>query len=137
MKNVILLGFIFLVNILIFSSCKKEVVGSVTILGEWELTSQNIVSNGELAYDTTYDKKMPYIYQFNPDNSYTLKYLNEVIENGTYTIDSINLFQHFTSSGIETFGSYNYKITNNTLILFNQGHDISGDFTQTFIYTRP
>ena len=122
---------------LFFSACKKDNFDSNSIIGKWELTNHNIISNGQLAYNFDYQKGKSYIYHFSIDNTYTLNDVDSILEHGTYRLDSSKLSLHCViRPGYERSGTYSYKISNTTLTLFNNGRDTNGEFKETFIYSR-
>jgi len=135
MKKLFLIGLTFIIIIQLFSACKKA-NPDTGLIGRWELNSAAVISNGQLAYSYKYKKDSSYIYKFNSDNTYNLKYLNDTIENGTYSIDSNKLYRHSLVNNIEKYGTVNFIIANPILTLSDSGHDASGNYTETQIYTR-
>ena len=125
-----------LIILFFLAACRKESLNPDSIVGTWELNSQTIFSNGVLAFNYNYEKGKSYISQFTSNNTYTLSYLDSVIQTGTYKIDSTSVFiQYVLAVG---FGSstQNFAISGNQLTLSDSGHDMAGTFKQKFIYTR-
>jgi hypothetical protein len=137
MKYIIKIWITLTAFTLLFSACKKESIDSNSIIGKWELTSHNIISNGHLAYNLDYQKGKSYIYHFNLDNTYTLNDVDSILEHGSYKLDSSKFSFHCViRPGYEKSGTFNSIISNTTLTFFNNGHDTNGEYTETFIYTR-
>lgn len=126
-----------IVIVLLFSACKKESIGTNSIIGKWELTNHNIISNGQLGYNLDYQKGKSYTYHFMLDKTFTLSDLDSILYQGSYNLDNTKFSIHWLASpGNETFGVFNFMISNTTLTLSNNGQDMNGDYTETFIYTR-
>src|SRR6476646_7418717 len=109
--------------VICFSACKKDSVEPNSIIGKWELTNHNVISNGLLSYNFDYQKGKSYIYHFKSDETLTLSDADSVLYHGNYKLDSVKLSIHLIiSPGIENFGVHNYSISNTSLTLFNKGH---------------
>jgi hypothetical protein len=136
MKKFLPTGKVLLISLVLLSACGKENLNRDSIIGKWELNSNSIYSNGILGYNYNYEKGKSYISQFNSNNSYTLSYMDSVIETGTYKVDSTKVFIDCFQGNIESYGTQNFAILGNTLTLSNSGHDMAGEYTENWIYTR-
>ena len=58
MKSIIRNWIILTTVALCFSACEKESVDSSSIIGKWELTNHNVISNGQLGYNFDYKKEV-------------------------------------------------------------------------------
>ncbi len=122
--------------IIILSGCKKENATYNPIVGNWELNSHSVFSNGVLAYNYDYVSGKSFIYKLNENNTYTLSSVDSLLESGSYELYNDTLYHHYMGIGIERFGYQHYSISANKLTLSDSGNDSSGDFTEFFIYTR-
>ena len=137
MKNTIPIWITLIAIALLLSACKKESIDSNSIIGKWELTNHNVISNGQLGYNFDYQKGKSFIYHFMLDKTFTLSDADSILYSGTYSVDSTKFSTHrIVRPGMETFSAFNFTISNTTLILFNNGHDMAGEYTETFIYNR-
>jgi Lipocalin-like domain len=127
---------ILIISLFFLSACGKENLNPDSIIGKWELNSQTIFSNGVLAFNYSYEKAKSYISQFNSNNSYTLSYMDSVIQTGTYKIDSSNVFIKCSLVNGYITSTQNFEISGNQLTLSDSGRDMAGTFKQNFIYTR-
>lgn len=125
-----------LIILFFLSACRKETLNPDSIIGKWELNSQTIFSNGVLAFNYNYEKGKSYISQFGSNNSYTLSYMDSVIQTGTYRIDSTNVFIQYSLVTGYSNSTQNFAISGNQLALSDSGRDMAGTFKQNFIYTR-
>jgi len=136
MKKFLPIGTVLLISLILLSACGKENLNRDSIIGKWELNSNSIYSNSMLAYNYNYEKGKSYISQFNSNNSYTLSYMDSVIETGTYKVDSTKIFIDYFQGNTESYGTQNFAISGNTLTLSGSGHDMAGAYTENWIYTR-
>lgn len=137
MKTFIRVWPVLITSILLFSACKKDSADSNSIVGKWELNSHTVVSNGVIGYNFNYESGKSYITEYYLNNTYTVKYYDSIIINSTYKFDSGKLsIRYIGPPNAVTTGTDNCLISGKTLTLSDSGKDASGNYIETWLYTR-